>query len=416
MKLFWNRKYTTIAVYAVLVLVAALLVVFFFLNNSDFSTYISQFFKALAPILYGLVIAYLINPIVRLFDTKVFGFLAKKPGRFRLRRCLSIVAAMIIFLAFIALISWALIPQLISSIVDFQWKFNDYADTIREWLVNTAATSRYLGKVLYSVVDYVNGLLQKVERLMDYVIPVFSVVASAIVNIVKNLIIGMIFAVLVLYNKEFFSAKWRKILRAILSEKKYEKFTLAVRKADDSFGGYIKGTLVDALLVGVVTFFLMMIIGIPYYPLIAIVLALTNMIPVFGPYIGSIPSGFLILLAEPKKVLPFAIMVVVVQIIDGNLVAPKLIGSNIGLRPEWVITAITIMSGFFGVAGMLLGVPLFAVVYTIISDNVRNKLKGRGLPYEDADYCPEKSRGFLLERSDKKLLQSVIKNEKSDLS
>lgn len=372
MKLNWNKKYTTIAVYIALVLFAATFAVFFLVNNRGMTGGFSKLISALNPLIYGAVIAYLLNPLVNIFDRKLFKKLGEK-NKHRLSRALSVTLAMIIFAAFLGLFVSALVPQIISSVSELQSKFSGYTESVKTWLEEKAAASKYLGQALYSAIDYVESFLEKTGELVDIVMPWLGNAATAVLGVIKNALLGIVFAVMLLVSKDRISAVSKKLCHVLLKKEKCEKFLATVKKADNSFGGYIKGTIVDAILVGFVTFFLMWMLGIPYYPLIALVLAVTNMIPIFGPYIGSVPAGFIILIALPSKVIPFAIMVICVQLIDGNIIAPRLIGSNIGLTPEWVIIAITVMSGFFGVAGMLIGVPIFAVFYTLISDWVKKR-------------------------------------------
>lgn len=386
MKLRWNRKYTTIAVYAALVLFVALFIVFFFINNNDFGKYISDFFTVMRPIIYGVVIAYLLNPVVRFFDKKVFAFNSDHPTHSRLRRSASIAATTVLFLTFVGLIAWAVVPALISSITDFQENFTSYVDNIRNWLTEKAENSHLLSSALNSLLNALSSVVEFIETLMDRIIPIIPTIAASVLEVVKNALVGAVLSIMLLFAKERVGARAKKLCRAVFSESRNDRIITAVGKADKRFGGYIKGTIVDSIIVGIELFILMMIFGIPYYPLIAIVLTLTNMIPIFGPYIGSIPSGVLILFADPAKVIPFAIMVVVVQAIDGNLVAPRLIGSNIGLRSEWVIIAITVMSGFFGIIGMFIGVPLFAVMYEFIADMIAERLRKRNLPCRTRDY------------------------------
>lgn len=387
MKLKWNRRYTTIAVYAALVLFVALFIVFFFINNNDFGKYISDFFTVMSPIIYGVVIAYLLNPVVSFFDRKVFAFIAGHHTHNRMRRSASIAATTILFLTFIGLLAWAVVPALVSSITDFQANFTTYVSNIENWLNEKSETSGLIAAARDPLLKALDSVVEFIETLMDRIIPQIRSIASTVFEILKNILVGVVLSIMLLFAKERVGAKVKKLCRAVLSENRNERLMSAVSKADKSFGGYIKGTIVDSIIVGIEFFILMMIFNVPYYPLIAIVLTLTNMIPIFGPYIGSIPSGVLILFADPSKVIPFAIMVVVVQAIDGNLVAPRLIGSNIGLKSEWVIIAITIMSGFFGIIGMFIGVPLFAVLYTFISDKLSERLKKRGLPSDTDSYC-----------------------------
>ena len=161
MKLSWNRKYTTIAVYVALVLLAASFIVFFFLNNNDFGRYVKKLFSAVSPLLYGVIIAYLLNPIVVLFDKKVFVFLDKKTGKRRLRRGLSVAATMMIFLLFISLIISALAPQLIASISELQSKFGGYVATAKKWLAQVGTSSPFLGDIVSALNSYIDKFLDK---------------------------------------------------------------------------------------------------------------------------------------------------------------------------------------------------------------------------------------------------------------
>lgn len=419
MKLSWNKKYTTIAVYVALVLLVASFIVFFFLNNNDFGGYIKKFFSALSPIIYGVIIAYLLNPIVVLFDTKVFSFLNKK-GKRRLRRGLSVAATMIIFLLFISLLISALAPQLISSISELQSKFNGYIESAKKWLGQIGSSAPALGDIVSSLNSYIDKFLDKTEEIVDIVMPWLGSFATSLLSALKNALIGIVFAILVLCGKERMGAVTNKLLCAYVKSEKRETLLSAVKRADKSFGGYIKGTLLDAIFVGIVNFFALWLMGVPFYPLIAVILGITNMIPIFGPWIGTVPCALIILIASPSKVILFVLFTLVFQGIDGNVVAPKLIGSNVGMPSEWVVIAITIMSGFFGAIGMIIGVPTFAVVYVLICDKVNAKLSAKGLSSDDCDYCDGRAKEILLEGTDEsdekkeKKLLGIFKIKKSD--
>lgn len=419
MKLSWNKKYTTIAVYVALVLLVASFIVFFFLNNNDFGGYIKKFFSALSPIIYGVIIAYLLNPIVVFFDTKVFSFLNKK-GKRRLRRGLSVAATMIIFLLFISLLISALAPQLISSISELQSKFNGYVESAKKWLGQIGSSAPALGDIVSSLNSYIDKFLDKTEEIVDIVMPWLGSFATSLLSALKNALIGIVFAILVLCSKERMGAVTNKLLCAYVKSEKRETFLSAVKRADKSFGGYIKGTLLDAIFVGIVNFFALWLMGVPFYPLVAVILGITNMIPIFGPWIGTVPCALIILIASPSKVILFVLFTLVFQGIDGNVVAPKLIGSNVGMPSEWVVIAITVMSGFFGAIGMIIGVPTFAVVYTLICDKVNAKLSAKGYSSSDGDYCEGRAKEILLEGTDEpdekkeKKFLGIFKIKKSD--
>ena len=419
MKLSWNRKYTTIAVYVALVLLAASFIVFFFLNNNDFGRYVKKLFSAVSPLLYGVIIAYLLNPIVVLFDKKVFVFLDKKTGKRRLRRGLSVAATMMIFLLFISLIISALAPQLIASISELQSKFGGYVATAKKWLAQVGTSSPFLGDIVSALNSYIDKFLDKTEEIVTVVMPWLGSFATSLLNALKNALIGIVFAIFILCGKERIGAVTNKLLRAYLSDNRRTGLISAVKKADKSFGGYIKGTILDAIFVGIVNFIFLGLIGAPFYPLISVVLGITNMVPIFGPWMGSIPCALILLIASPSKVIPFILFTIVFQGIDGNVIAPKLIGSNTGMPSEWVVIAITVMSGFFGAAGMIIGVPTFAVAYTLICDKINAKLAKKGYSSDDVDYCEGRAKEIMLEAAEeearpkeKKLLGFIRKRRK----
>ena len=187
-------------------------------------------------------------------------------------------------------------------------------------------------------------------------------------------------------------------MRALLPDKGYSKFIHIAKQTDDSFGGYIVATAFDSLLVGIECFIIFGIFGIPYYPLVSLIVGVTNFIPFFGPFLGAIPSAFIIFIADPISVVWFIILVVIIQQIDGNFIMPKIVGKHIGLSSVWVVIAITIMSGLFGFFGMVFGVPIFSMIYVWIDDAVKNSLKKKSLPTEIIDYSDENGKEIEHER------------------
>ena len=211
----------------------------------------------------------------------------------------------------------------------------------------------------------------------------------AVLRVTMNIVIGFIVAAYVLAEKEHFMGQGRKIVFALFSEKTGSNIIEKSRKCNEIFGGFVIGKIIDSLIIGVLTFVLLSIFKMPYTMLVSIIVCVTNVIPFFGPFIGAIPSFFLILLIDPTKALWFLLMIFLIQQLDGNVIGPKILGNSTGLSAFWVLFAILVAGGLFGFAGMLFGVPVFAIIYYLLSEWIRGKLKKKNLPLETENYMNE---------------------------
>ena len=214
-------------------------------------------------------------------------------------------------------------------------------------------------------------------------------VTTGVYNVIRtifNVIIGFIISVYVLMTKETFIGQLKKIIYAVFRPKWGNVVMEVVRKADDVFGGFFIGKIIDSLIIGGICFVALYILRMPYVVLVSVVVGVTNVIPFFGPYIGAIPSVVLIFLVDPIKGLYFIIFIIILQQVDGNIIGPKILGDTTGLSPFWVIFAILLFGGSFGVLGMLFGVPIFAVIYYVVKRIVEHILSARKLPRETVDY------------------------------
>ncbi|MBS6462707.1 MAG: AI-2E family transporter [Ruminococcus sp.] len=353
-KVDWNKKYTTIAVYAFLVILLSILCIFFFLNYSDFGGYIKKFFAILSPVLLGILFAYLLNPVVRFFENKAFAFITKNGKKRRLARALSVTCTYVIVLlaltGFVALV----VPQIVSGYADLSSNMSNYIKTIQGWLASLAGTNEYISQIVEKLTAYLSDLLGRLSELIAELLPSITKVLSGVITVIK--------------------------------EKKYESFMKNVTVADKSFGGFISAKILDSIIIGIICFFSMAMLGMPYYPLISLIVGVTNVIPFFGPFIGAIPGVFIIFITNPTKALWFIVLIFLIQQLDGNYIGPKLIGSSIGLEPVWIIVSITVMSGLLGFTGMVFGVPFFAVIYAFIKNSVESKLRAKGMPESTSEY------------------------------
>lgn len=382
MKLNWDKRYTTIAIYACIVGAAIICCVFLGIYISSVAAFFKKCISVLAPLLYGAAIAYIMNPLLKLFEKRVF----KKIKRKGVRRALGMVLSYAVFFTAIALLVYALVPQITRSFSDLQNNLIVYANSLQEWVNNMAATSPMLGELLQKALEYLDlsSLSETISQLFSSLSTLLSALSPYILSFmntfmvqVKNILLGIIFSAYFLASKELVIAQVRKILHSLLPQKRYIEFSAFLRFTDHTFGRYLLGTLLDSILVGVEFFVILTIFKIPYAPLVSVVCGFTNMIPIFGPFIGSIPSFLIIFISSPLKAIWFVVIVLVIQQIDGNIIAPRIIGESTGLSAIAVISAITIMGGLFGIVGMVIGVPLFAVFATLINKKIDERIAKR---------------------------------------
>ena len=367
-------------------------ILYAFVNANSISSVISRFVSVLAPIILGFAIAYILNPILKLFEFRVF----KKMRSKRIRRAISLVITYVLAISFVVAMIMLILPELISSVSDFAYNFGYYIDTtIKE--INTLI-SDYFGshplpedikkEDIYSFVSkFFNQSGDALETIGNYVIEY----GKGLVIGVKNLILALFISVYVLVAKQRLAAQTSKIATAMLSTEGKDKLFKYVRICDKTFGGFFVGKIIDSLIIGIITLVTLMIFNIPYDILVSVIVCVTNVIPVFGPFIGAIPSFFIIFIVDPMKAFLFLIIILVIQQLDGNVIGPKILGNSTGMSSLGVMVAIIIMGDFFGVIGMILGVPIFAVALTLINEIVEGRLKKKNLPLNSAEYYPENS-------------------------
>ena len=383
----WDKKYLYWGITAFCVIAAA--TIFYMALN-----YMPALGKALQKLAR---ISYLLSPLVRFLQNKAFGPLLEKAfskspekGR-KAARILAVVFAEIIMLALITGLFFLIIPQLYSSIETIVINSPTYIESLTNW-VNKMLTD------FPEVRDYVVDMLGDVNTdlvswLQTTILPRLGSLLSNVgtgvryvVTGVYNLVIGIIVSVYLLSNREAFIASAKRILYSILSVDTAKRFLNVLRFADRTFIGFINGKLLDSAIIGLICYIGCSILQMPYALLVSVMIGITNIIPFFGPLIGAVPSALIILMVDPVKCLVFVIFVILLQQLDGNIIGPKILGNSVGINGFWVMFSIIIGAGFFGFWGMVLGVPVFVVIYTIIKESVRRKLLRNDLPTDEASY------------------------------
>lgn len=405
-----SEGFSTYRKVIVSILILGLLFLFIYgLISGNINDSISNFWQIIAPITIGFIISYLTNPVVTFFEKRVFKWI----GSFKIRRFVSIFITILLLLLLISIILGIIIPSLINTLISFWESYVvDYENSVRG-LVDTINSTIERFKLLNSI-DPINPdeaiawVQEKLPWINDIaegdlaaILPNVSTSVShnitsilnyalsfgaSLFNFIKNFLLGIFIAFYMLMAKERCKAYIRRLLNSFLTPKNVRSVVRFGKLLDRSFGGFIEGQLIDAMVVGIISYLTFLIFGIPIPHLLATIIAVTNVIPIFGPFIGGIPAAFLVLLTAPEKTILFIILIFVIQQIDGNIICPHILGDKINISSLATIIAIITMGGLFGILGMVIGVPIFAVIIHVINDYTMNALRKKGLSTSMKDY------------------------------
>ena len=423
----WDiRPYLAIGLTTVLVVLVCLVIFFFIFRFQGFSDGVAQVIDSLQAIIIGFIFAYLLNPVMKFFERIYTKRLSAKPGKVKNRRRfirgLSLASAMMVFLAVIFVLVILLVPQLVLSIQDLVFTMGEKMEALISWVERLVRNSELEGQIenlaREGFASLENWLKDRILSDGDELVVQLTTGVVNIVRMIFNAIVGLIVAVYVLMTKERFAGQAKKIIYAVFRPKAGNTIMEVLRKADEVFIGYFIGYIIDSLIVGCICFVAMSIIGLPYAPLISVVVGVTNFIPYFGPYIGAVPSALLIFLVNPVQAVYFLIMILVIQQVDGNIIAPRILGNSTGLSPFWVVFAILLMGGCFGIAGMVFGVPVFAVIYYLIKRLTEHFLKKKELPADTKEYVRldhiDINTNEMKERTEEKAVLTSVKHNKNN--
>lgn len=380
MKKYFDSKVFQAGLTALLVICIGILFYFFISNIGVVFNAVGYILHILKPLIIGLILAYIMRPIVHLFEKHIFTNFKEKT-----RRYLSIGCTLLVIIAILAALISIIIPQLLLSfqslIVSIPAYIKDIGDYIREWVVNSnlkeSVLSNYdtISRIITDAIN--NSLLPSTNNAI-------ASLSSGIIDVISfvfNLLVGTVFAVYILANTENTAKGTKKFLYSLFNDEKVDAFITEVKHIDKIFTNFLVGKVCDSFgFVFVCCFLFLLIFGYPYPLLIAVIIGLTDLIPYFGPYIGTIPSALLIFLVSPVKAITFIIFIICLQQIDGNLITPRIQKSATGLPSFWVLFAITLFGGLFGVVGMIIGVPCFTIIYEIINDIINARVKKKNHP------------------------------------
>ncbi len=382
-------------------LTVAMCILFFFavFRLQEIGRYAKLVAGILMPFIYGAVIAYLLTPVCKFIQNyledkaQLHRRSADKAKKLRsFFKGIAILLSILLFVLIIYALIAMLVPQLVNSVILLMDAMPGYIQTVSSWLEKLVEDNpvmlNYVEQYSTDIMDYVQNFAK--TSLLPNINNIITGVSSSLltmIGIAKNLIIGLIVAVYFLNSRELFCRQARLMIHAIFRDREMteeEKAAGKEQKADwiiretnvlnDYLGGFVKGKLLDSLIIGVICMIFTAVVNMPYAVLVSVIIGVTNIIPFFGPFIGAIPTALLILMVSPIQCVYFVVFIIVLQQFDGNILGPKILGNTTQLSSFWVLFAILLFGGVFGIVGMIIGVPIFGFIYHLIRDWMHDRL------------------------------------------
>ena len=374
------KRYLKIGITGAAILASGILCAFVLFKMPVIISVLKGITEILKPFLYGVVFAYLLAPLCNKIEEKLFQFCPKAKAKARRFICfIAIVISLCVAIAVIWLIIMMIIPQVWDSVMKIIQMVPQKLIVVNNWiehmLENQPELQAYFEEFSSQAESNIDSLLnvdtiQKVQSIINSL----SVQLFGVLGVVKNIFLGLLISAYLLGSRKLFGAQAGLILHGVFSDKWAKIIEEEIRYTDKMFNGFLVGKIIDSAIIGLLCFAGTSIMGFEAPAFISVIIGITNIIPFFGPFIGAIPCGLLLLLENPMHCLYFIIFIFVLQQLDGNVIGPKILGNTTGVSSFWVLFAILLFGGMWGVVGMVIGVPLFAVIYDII-----RKLVYRGL-------------------------------------
>lgn len=387
MKLNFDQNLLNRTISNVIVVIAGIAFFMLIQHFKQINTFIQSVADILTPFFLGFVIAYLLNRPVNRVD-RTLERCIKSPS---VRRGVAVAIGLLICLILISILLAFLLPQLMDSVIMLMNNVQSYITNIEQLFMNITANYDINPTVYEKLMELWDDFMNTASAMLLNVVQRLIGMTGQVTNGIVNLFVAIIISVYALYSKERFFAQIRKILYATCSPQVVERSLYVSRLVNTTFNGFIIGKLIDSLIIGILAFICLSIMKMPYVLLISVIIGVTNVIPFFGPFVGAIPSAFIILIVDPVKSFWFIIFILVLQQIDGNIIGPKILGDSTGLPAIWVLFAILVGGGIAGFAGMILGVPTFAVIYALIKEKINNNLITKGMTTKTEEYASSKN-------------------------
>lgn len=399
-----------------LLITYAIVLAYVFLNLDTVWNVVVTIIDLIKPFIIGICIAFVLNIPMKFFEEKVVGKLTKEKSK--LRRPLSLIITIVVLVGLIIGLMTFVIPQLAESCSTLVKNVPEYVDSLEKFMNKNINSKELLSS------DVIEEVYNKILSMGQNIIKIIGQVAGTIVShalditvgvtsTIINIVMAFIVSIYILLSKEKLSNQIKKILYAYMKKENVIKFLKVSKIANIKFTNFVRSQVVEACILGVLCFIGMKICSMPYALLISTIIGVTALVPIFGAFVGAILSAFIVLMVSPIKVILFAIIFVVIQQIEGNLIYPFVVGNSIGLSALWVLFAITVGGNAFGVVGMLIGVPLFGVLYTLISITTNKRLEKRNINIEEIEKeIQDEVEKEIKDNSDKDSEEDTEKQEK----
>ncbi|MGM9977373.1 MAG: AI-2E family transporter [Clostridium sp.] len=399
-----------------LLITYAIVLAYVFLNLDTVWNVVVTIIDLIKPFIIGICIAFVLNIPMKFFEEKVVGKLTKEKSK--LKRPLSLIITIVVLVGLIIGLMTFVIPQLAESCSTLVKNVPEYVDSLEKFmdkninskeLLNSDVIEEVYNKILSMGQNIIKIIGQVAGTIVSHALDITVGVTSTIINIVMAFIVS----IYILLSKEKLSNQIKKILYAYMKKENVIKFLKVSKIANIKFTNFVRSQVIEACILGVLCFIGMKICSMPYALLISTIIGVTALVPIFGAFVGAILSAFIVLMVSPIKVILFAIIFVVIQQIEGNLIYPFVVGNSIGLSALWVLFAITVGGNAFGVVGMLIGVPLFGVLYTLISITTNKRLEKRNINIEEIEKeIEDEVEKEIKDNSDKDSEEDTEKQEK----
>lgn len=389
------RPYLFVGLASFFVVASCILVFFAFLRFDNIAAFFKNVISILQPIIIGLVLAYLLNPIMNFAEARILPFLRKYIQKEKscksLARSLSITFALLVAAFCIYVLARIILPELLVSLRGLFLSLPELSEGFMAWATAFLSENSHYGPIIEDVLTNAMDIAE--NWLKTDLLPQLNTWISALatgvlgtVGLISDLFIGIIVSVYTLSSKDKFAAQGKMLIYAIFSPDVANVIIEVIRESHLIFGGFIIGKIIDSTIIGILCFIGCSLLKLPYTLLISIFVGITNIIPFYGPYIGAIPSAILVLFVSPVQCIYFIIFILALQQLDGNVIGPAILSDRTGISAFWIVTSTTLAGGLFGIVGMIMGVPICAILIYIIRRIVSHLLRKKNMPYESSDF------------------------------
>ncbi|MBQ4531444.1 MAG: AI-2E family transporter [Lachnospiraceae bacterium] len=394
-----DKKYIVIAGLALIIILVALVFNNLLEQGSKYDEIRTTISNTMLPIIAGFILAYLLNPVMKCTEKYIFTPLAKhifkkkdkERKQKKLSRSLGVITTMALFMLLLIGGFCLVIPQIYVSVAKIVEEVPAYYGELEKLANSFIENDNELSKYILGLLDtaYVQGMEYVNTVVLPNIDKILKGITTGIIGGIKttfNVVLAIIISIYVLFEKENLISYGKKLTYSYLKRKHANMLIKGVRYVNMVFGGFINGKIIDSFIIGILCYIFMLVAGFEYAVLISIIVGITNVIPYFGPFIGAIPSILILLMTEPKQGLIFAVFILILQQLDGNVIGPLILGDRLKISSMWILIAILIGGGLFGVAGMILGAPTLACIYALLGKDTRRRLEKKELPVESGAY------------------------------